>query len=88
MLQEGTFPIHCAANFGQTEMVELLVDEYGIGPAVKSDVCNHKLYANDLCSSCNHISLVPRVSPMHFKGKPGHEANIRYYHSTVDMCSL
>ena len=69
MLQDGELPIHYAANYGQTEMVELLVDEYGIDPAVKSDVCNNELYANNLCSSCNQISLVPRVSPMHFKGR-------------------
>ena len=38
ILQGGTQPIHFAAHFGKTEIIEVLVDSYGIDPSTQSEV--------------------------------------------------
>lgn len=37
-VKEGAVPIHFAAHYGHPDVVEVLVDMYGVDPGVKSEV--------------------------------------------------
>ena len=34
-------PIHVAARNGHTEVINMLVETYGVDPQAKADVCNY-----------------------------------------------
>ena len=58
VFQEGASPIHFAANFEHPDLVELLVDEYGVDPGFKSDVRNHEQYTSTNCVLLHNLSYI------------------------------